>query len=271
MESSLRVYKSSGYRDFELRNPGFDQVWDSALYTELYPDYASIVDEIKGLIISSLEGAKPKILDSCCGSGFISKDLALAGLNMDFADKNPAFGASFIADLNAQLSTNKKIIKASWDQYSKEPLLPENHYNFVMCRGNSFIYASGDINSDFHPDFAGARQRYVASLRGMYGVMQSGGFLYLDKYKDEEEPFECTVGYDLSSGKDIVWYCHRKPDLQYREASIGLADDPGVYMHYCDDLDEALLQSCAQKVGFQFRKITLKHEKNFAVYLLQKP
>jgi len=265
MINNLKEYKSKGYKGFEIKNGDFSSVWNAALYAELYPDYEALRIEIAKLIHDCTRLKHPKVLDSCCGSGFLSKDLYLDGFDIDFADKNPSFGSSFVSEL-----TGAKIIKASWHEYPDTADFKKEYYDFVMCRGNSFIYSSGGINQEFKANSELATQRYIDSLSGLYSVMKPGATLYLDKYKDSEIPFKCKVGFDLETNKEIVWYCNRKIDEGYREASIGYADESISYFHCCDDLDSDLLFKVAHTVGFKIREINLKYEKNFSVYLLQK-
>ena len=267
---SIHKYKSRGYKTFDLRDSGFDEVWNAALYNELYPAYPSFYQEIEDLLKQHNISKDSKILDSCVGSGFLTKDFLLNGYDVDVADKHPSFGEAFISEVNKQLNLNKCVWKAEWADYKDLPQMTPNTYDWIFNRGNSFIYASGAINQDFCADSKLAKKRFIKSLEGLYYVLKPGGVLLLDKYKDDEVPFECHVGFDSNSQKDIVWYCHRKPELFLREASIGLESDDDVYMHYCDDLSESLLFECAALVGFQIEKITLKFEKNFAVYLLKK-
>ena len=267
---SIYKYKSQGYKTFDLRDSGFDEVWNAALYNELYPNYRSFYKEITDLLKQNNISKQSRILDSCVGSGFLTKDLLLDGYDIDLVDKNPSFGEAFISEVNKKLQLKKYILQAQWSDYQDHPSMKPNTYDWIFNRGNSFIYASGGINQEFSADSQLAKRRFIQSLEGLYYVLKPGGVLLLDKYKDEELPFECHVGFDTNSQKDIVWYCHRKPDLSYREASIGLESDDDVYMHYCDDLSESLLFECASLVGFKIEKIHLNFEKNFAVYLLTK-
>ncbi len=140
----------------------------------------------------------------------------------------------------------------------------------MICRGNSFIYASGGINTEFTPNREVAERRYIEALQGINYVMKPGAFLYLDKYKDAEKPFKCSVGFDTVSKKDIIWYCNRKAEAGFREASIGLEDDKNAYVHRCDDLDNQLLVQSAVTAGFKVKEIDLVYEKNFSVFLLEK-
>ncbi len=266
----IREYRSPGYQNFDLGGTGFDKVWNAALYNELYPDYDSFYAEILNFLRSKNIDRTSRILDSCCGSGFLTKDLYLDGFNIDFADKHPEFAQGFLSEINQKLNTDVRVIESVWSEYPENQMLAENTYDFIFNRGNSFIYASGDINKAFKADSVAARMRFKAALEGLYYVLKPGGVLLLDKYKDDEVPFKCHVGFDTNTKKDIIWYCNRKPAQHFREASIGLQDDPNVYMHYCDDLYDELLFELATMVGFTIEKIDLKYEKNFAVYILTK-
>ena len=94
---NINEYRSAGYQNFNLDGTGFDKVWNAALYTELYPDYQAFYNEILGMLRSYNVDRTSRILDSCCGSGFLTKDLYLDGFNIDFADKHPEFAKGFVS------------------------------------------------------------------------------------------------------------------------------------------------------------------------------
>ena len=214
----IREYRSPGYQNFDLGGTGFDKVWNAALYNELYPDYDSFYAEILNFLRSKNIDRTSRILDSCCGSGFLTKDLYLDGFNIDFADKHPEFAQGFLSEINQKLNTDVRVIESVWSEYPENQMLAENTYDFIFNRGNSFIYASGDINKAFKADSVAARMRFKAALEGLYYVLFSTIILLnfttesmLETqllWRDNSKSF-CSLGNDDShlGGRPLYFFC----------------------------------------------------------------
>ena len=79
-----------------------------------------------------------------------------------------------------------KVLKASWKEIHK--YYAKNSYDLLLCRGNSFIYADGGWNKKIEVVPKRALESYSITLKEFYNILKPGGFLYIDKFYDNEKP-----------------------------------------------------------------------------------
>ena len=172
------------------------------------------------------------------------------------------------------LGVSPSIKKLSWKQ------IPEHYknrtYDFLFCRGNSFIYADGGWNCEQEVDRESSLKSHEETLKIFYDLLVKGGHLYIDKFPDNEEPHKDVVARLRIEDQleDLVYYNKRSPAKRYREAGMlrrkSNGDESGLpNMTY--DLSEKELEDLLKKVGFRtIKKLNLQSEKNFNIWLAQK-
>jgi SAM-dependent methyltransferase len=215
-----------------------------------------------------------KILDTCVGPGFFTKELIESGYNistMDISDENVK---PFLEDMKS-LGLKHEVKKCSWLDIDKN--FKEGEFDFVYNRGNSFIFANGGLLENKNINKKETLSKMKETLVKYYKVLKPGGYLYLDKYKDSEVPSEKIVAKlnieKEKKTKDVVFYVERNPDKGYRYASIILRDEQGdnsTVFNKVYDLTESELENLLREVGFKFKRLNLKSEKHFVVWLAQK-
>ncbi len=173
-----------------------------------------------------------------------------------------------------ELKVSSQIKKTSWKQipryYKKES------YDFLFCRGNSFIYADGGWNKKQTINKKSSIDSYKKTLKNFYDVLKKGGYLYIDKFPDNEKPHKDVVAQIKVGQKekeDLIFYTKKIPSKRYREAMMIRRTPEGKEtglpnMTY--DLREDELESMMREIGFKVKKINLKSETHFKVWLAKK-
>ncbi len=250
--------------------PEFADLWDACVHNLLY-DRQKYVGEILSLFGERGIDNSSRILDSCAGTGFISLYLRENEFNVDCMDLMEDQIRVFKKRAKA-LGVSDDVEKRSWaeipERYARE------NYDFVFCRGNSFIYAGGGWNRDQKVERdLGA---FAETLKNFYDVLKVGGFLYIDKYPDGERPHKDVVAKVRINEKeeDLIFYTNRVSEKGFREASMLLRDGEGRergVMNRTYDLKEEELERMVRSVGFRkIERLSLESEKNFVVWLAQK-
>ena len=204
------------------------------------------------------------------GEGFPALYLRKGGFTIDCFDLSDDQIELF--KLNAlKEGVDSTIIKSSWlDLKSKTG----KQYEFIMCRGNSFIYASGGWNSTEY-DSKSALKLYEQTLRVFHNLLAEGGILYLDKFKDgeidhNEKVCDVNIGSKIYS---LIFQTKLYKSKKERYASMILRDIEGnekVFPNLTYSLSEKELRETANKVGFSLRKTLFRTDRLFDIFALKK-
>lgn len=147
-----------------------------ATLAEVYDYYEAAVydrERLAGGILALLrrEGAET-VLDCACGTGLPALDLRARGVAVDCADGSP--------DMVSQLRQNalERGVDGScrvlrWDQL---PKVCPGAYSYVMCRGNSLVYASSWEDGG---QVAGLDE-IARNVRAIVAAVAPGGTLHVD-------------------------------------------------------------------------------------------
>ena len=252
--------------------PEFAELWDACLHNLLY-DKDSYVGDILDLFKKLKITPSSKILDTCAGSGFISLYLRQNGYDVNCMDLMVDEIRCFRKNAR-KLDIEDRINQLSWEQIPTL-YLPET-YDFLFCRGNSFIYADGGWNQEQTVNPETSLRDYERTLKIFYDTLKTGGYLYIDKFPDSEEPNNDIVA-KLSIGgskEDLVFYTKRFPEKGFREARMIRRAQDGKEISVPNktyDLKENELENMLLRVGFkEVNRIELDSEKNFSVWLARK-
>jgi len=252
--------------------PNISQLWDDCSKELIYnlKQYAEDLEKIlqeKGINKSS------KIIDSSAGSGFPAIELARRGYKMECMDISQ--DAIDVFGVRArEANVNISCRKLSWLEMPQ--VYKKNSFDFLFCRGNSFIYASGGWGSNADLTRKHALQNYENTLRVFYNCMKEGAWMYLDKFKDNEGNCKELVG-KVKVGKEIYnWFLSRNilPNQHIREAKMifeqnGLITPIVEFKTYLLTFDELI--PMMQRVGFRnIEKLQLNSENHFDILLAQK-
>jgi len=261
--------KDLGNFDIE---PKYAYLWDRCVYELLYnPD--KYVEEICDLLRRHQVGEESEILDTCAGSGFPAIDMAVKGYEnitcVDMSDDQ----IELFAQKAAAKGLDIRSEKCAWLE------LPERfkgrEFKALICKG-SIWYAGGGWNKDSMPTRDESLAALKETLAVFYSLLEKGGVLYLDKFKDSEVDHKDTVGIFQVQGKqkELIFNTHRDKEQGIRRAKMLIKDvetgtEEGV-PNVTYDLKEEELEDALREVGFTVTKPELSEEKFFTPWLAQK-
>ena len=259
---TLKFYKEPEYAD----------LWDAFVYNFLY-DKKKYVSEILSLFKKIGINKNSKILDSSAGTGFISLDLRKLGYNVECMDLMEDEIRVFKRKAK-KLGVSSQIKKIAWKDIPK--IYKNKKFDFIFCRGNSFIYADGGWNKKQKVNIKSSLKSYENTLDIFYNQLNERGHLYVDKFPDNEKPVNepiCFIKVGNKPLEKFVAYIKWFPKERYREAyaireSEGqiIAKTPNITM----DLRGEEIEYLMKKVGFKPKKLNLKTENHFVVWLAKK-
>ncbi len=252
--------------------PNVSELWDDCLYNLVY-DPQKYVGDLEDLFKKLGVHKSSKILDSSAGSGFPALELKQKGYSvecMDFSEQ-----AIEVFERKArQRNVNLRCNRLSWLEIPS--FYPKDFFDFVFCRGNSFIYASGGWESKGILDSSSALRDYERTLHSFYGSMAPRAWIYVDKFKDNEKFSKKQVGLVKIANKTYEWYFYRNPIHQERVREAKMIFQNGEELLPIVDFKTYLLSfkelnGLMKKVGFRnIRKIRLPSEKDFDIMIAQK-
>ena len=255
------------------KEPEFPELWKLCEYNLLYnvDNYTSEIEDLfKELNITK----KSKILDTSVGPGFFTKEMILKGYSIQTADKSKRMIKSFADELQ-QLGIKHETTISTWLDLPKH--YKKESFNFLFNRGNTIMYANGGWNEEKPVNKKESLTALRKTLQVYYHLLKKGGYLYVDKYKDEEIPAKKTVATlkikKTKEKKDIVFYVERRPKNDVRYAQMLLRDSSGKeegIPNMAYDLTEDEMETMLKEVGFKIKRLNLKSEKHFVVWLAQK-
>jgi len=245
--------------------PTFAELWDACLYNLLYneKEYTKeILDVFNSLGINTTS----KIIDTSAGTGFIALHLREKGFDIDCMDLMQDEIDVFQRKAK-QMNVDDSISPLAWlDMFNT---FEKESYDFVFCRGNSFVFAPGGWNETQEVSQERCLQEYKKTLQNFYDAMKPGAYLYLDKFKDGEIPHRDIVAkVDIEGGKpkDLVFYTEIKSEIKERSAAMLLVDEKGNEQGLPNQmylLENHEVESILTEVGFTFKRIDLKSDKIF--------
>jgi len=207
------------------------------------------------------------------GGGFPSLELIKDGYRVTctdgFEDEVILFNSKA-----KQLGLDKSCKKILWNELVKK--FSPDAFDFLFCRGNSFIYAGGGWNSMVEINTSRAIVDYKKTLKIFYNLIKPGGWIYLDKFKDSETTHRekvCEIKVGENNPEELIFWTERYPEQKIRQASmirkIGNVEKKVPNITY--DLSSTELESIFSEVGFKnVRRLDLPSESHFDIWLAQK-
>ncbi len=254
------------------KEPEFADLWDACLYKLLYnckEHTLEIINLFKKIKISK----KSSILDSSAGTGFIALHLREKAYKIECMD--PMDDEVRVFKRKARkLGVSQQIKKISWKDIPSS--YKNKKFDFIFCRGNSFIYADGGWNRSNKVSKISSLKAYEETLKIFYNQLNNNGYLYLDKYPDNEKPHRDIVGkiqVKNNKAEELIFYTKKIPKKRYREAAMLRRDYQGKESglpNMTFDLKEKEVEKMLKKTGFKFKKLKLRSERHFVVWLAQK-
>ena len=194
------------------------------------------------------------------------------GLDLDCFDLSADQVAAFKENAK-KYGVDSSITQASWLEIPAK--VAPKKYDFIMCRGNSFIYAPGGWNSREYNQTSPLNS-FRNTLKAFHTILKCGGILYLDKFKDSEQEHHTNVCKIAIKEKtyDLIFHTQINPATKERYASMLLGNSDGEkesMPNVTYALSEIELSDLAKETGFcSLEKICLESDKMFDIYLLRK-
>ena len=253
--------------------PSFAELWDKCVRNLLY-DVSDYTRDIEELFTSKNINKTSKILDISAGGGFPALDLSLKGYVIDCID-----GSNDEVELfNKKSKENKLEVrceKVLWKDIAS--LHRNNSYDFLFCRGNSFIYAAGGWNIEQDIDVTESKKVFEQTLVNFLALLKDGGYMYIDKFMDTEVSHYETVGeikVGDESAEKLVFWTERFPEQNIRKASLiieKINGDKIAVPNTTYDLKGLEFEEMLKGAGFSsVSQIKLPSEKHFQIWLCKK-
>ncbi len=252
--------------------PTFAELWDACVYNLLYQaqDYKKDIVELFSKIGID---KKSKIIDVSAGGGFPALELIKDGYDIvcsdGFDDEVELFNRKA-----KQEKVSSRCIKVLWKELPEH--FSSNSFDFLFCRGNSFIYADGGWNTPIKVDTIEVMNNYQNTLNIFYDLLQPGGWIYVDKFKDNETTHQEKVGevkVNNENSEDLIFWTQRFPEKKMRQASMIRKenDHEKKIPNISYDLSSVELEGLLGKAGLRnIQKIDLPSEKTFDIWIAQK-
>jgi hypothetical protein len=169
--------------------PSFAELWDKCVNNLLY-NISDYIRDIEELFSSKGINKFSKIIDISAGGGFPALDLSLQGYTIDCIDSSDDQVKLFNKKAE-EYKLNIRCKRAFWRDIPS--FNKNNEYDFLFCRGNSFIYAGGGWNVEQNINEIEVKKAFEQTLQFFYSLLKSGGYMYIDKFKDTEVSHYKTV------------------------------------------------------------------------------
>jgi SAM-dependent methyltransferase len=252
--------------------PSFAELWDVCVYNLLYK-----ADEYKKDVEALFEKLgitkQSQIIDVSAGGGFGALELAQDGYQMVCVD-----GFADEVELFNQKAESKGIetrcTEALWKDLPQ--MYANDSFDFLFCRGNSFIYAGGGWNTMVEIKEQESLKNYKDTLKIFYDLLKPGGWIYVDKFMDSETSHRekvCEIKVNDGNAEDLIFWTERFSDKKIRQASMirqnGDVEQKTPNITY--DLLSTELISFLTEVGFKnIEEVALPSEQHFSVWIAQK-
>jgi hypothetical protein len=252
--------------------PTFAELWDVCVYNLLYQvgDYIRDVESLFQKLGISKES---KIIDTSAGGGFPGIELAKDGYNIVCTDGFDDEVELFNQKAEGQ-GVDARCAKTFWKDLPA--LFQGNTFDFLFCRGNSFIYAGGGWNAMAEVNREESEKNYIETLKVFYDLLKPGGWMYIDKFKDEETTHQekvCEIKVNNGRVEDLIFWTERFPEQKIRQASMirKQGDTERKTPNITYDLSSQELESFLAGIGFKsIQKTSIPSEKVFDVWIAQK-
>lgn len=246
------------------------EVWDFCL-EKIYdrPKYVSgFIDLLDKLGIKK----ESILLDSGCGSGFLTLDLIKRGYHIIGTDKSDEMIRQI--KINARrLGVNIEAYNVMWSNLSErfDPI-----FDMLYCRGNSLVYAASWERNWIAP--SRSYEEIRNAIKNFYLILKDGGYLYVDVTSQDEKPHEEDIGsvktkYGLV---DIFWKIEHDRENLVRTWTITLkflkTRKIKTYPSYSYFLPHKDLINILKDAGFKKvqEDVKVKGEDNYNVYISRK-
>ncbi len=254
------------------KEPTFAELWDKCVYGLLY-NIDEYLQDIEELFTKLGVTKKSYIIDASAGGGFPSLDLIKAGYNIvctdGFQDEVDLFNKK-----SKSFELEARCINVRWENLQSN--FQNNTFDFLFCRGNSFIYAGGGWNETIEIEQDKSLSNYKQTLSTFYDLIKPNGWIYIDKFKDSETSHREKVG-EIKVGnnpnEDLIFWTQRFPEKRIRQASMIRKNESGErgVPNITYDLSAPELEKMFVEVGFKnVQKINLNSEKHFDIWIAQK-
>lgn len=144
-----------------------EEVYD--YYQAAVYDRALLVGSIERHIVAS--GSK-RVLDCACGTGLPSIDLRERGYEIDCSDADQLMLDQFRRNASER-GVSDSVWRLRWNELSSL----HTEYDFVMCRGNSLVYASSWEHDEAPAASVNELERHIIDISV---VVRPGGYLMVD-------------------------------------------------------------------------------------------
>ena len=170
-------------------------------------------------------------------------------------------------------NVSNKIKKIAWDEIPKN--YKKENFDFIFCRGNSFIYADGGWNQTQEVNKEKSLGSYKKTLKIFYDSLKPGGYIYIDKFMDNETPHKDLVAKIEIDGikNDLLFFTEKMPEKGIRKAMMLRRDNKGNESgtpNITYNLNNNELEKMMIEIGFKFKKLKIKAETHFTIWLAQK-
>lgn len=253
--------------------PTYAELWEMCVENFLYntKDYA---DDLIKLFENKGLGQKSSIADVSAGSGFPAHELSRRGFDIrctdGFKDEVELFNKRA-----GQSKLSVRCEEVEWKDLLN--IYQKNSFDFLLCRGNSFIYAGGGWNSMITINAEEALRSYTEIATIFFDLLKPGGFLYIDKFKDSETSHKekvASIKVKDESPEDLIFWTERFPKDRIRKASMlrkKLTGEESGIPNIAYDLTFPEIENILTSIGFsKVESIKLPSETHFDILLAQK-
>lgn len=254
------------------KEPTFAELWDKCVYGLLYNigEYTQVIEEL----FTKLGVTKQSdIIDVSAGGGFPSLDLIKDGYNITctdgFQDEVDLFNKK-----SKSFELDTRCVNVRWENLHNT--FQKNTFDFLFCRGNSFIYAGGGWNEMIEIEQDKSLSNYKQTLSTFYDLIKPNGWIYIDKFKDSETSHKekvCEIKVGNNPNEDLIFWTQRFLEKRMRQASMIRKNESGErgVPNITYDLSALELEKMFVEVGFKnVQKIELGSEKHFDIWIAQK-
>lgn len=263
--------KNKKIKDFGTfeKEPTFAFLWNKCVYELLY-NPSKYTEQFCNLLSNYGVNKESTILDVCAGSGFPTMDMYRLGYKnitcVDGYDEQ----IDFFNKRAEQQGLGIRSSKCSFNEVSEK--FKDQKFKALVCRGGIW-YSAGGYHENILPERESSLRGIKETLVKFYDLLETGGVLYVDKFRDSEVDHEDVVG-TFSVGtdsKEMVFNTHRDRELSIRYAQMKIRDiktkKDSWIPNVTYDLKESELGQLLEGVGFTVVRSDLSEEKFFAVWI----
>jgi SAM-dependent methyltransferase len=152
-----------------------------------------------------------RILEIGCGAGSTLLGLAEAGFRCWGLDND----IHMLRKLVERGGKSVPLICADW--VNLKNIFSPNHFDALICWGNSLIYTQNWGEENIEPTLASSE--IDETLQGAYDCLTSGGKIIIESIGEAEENIDILYRDDFSKGdlrEEIVWHVEHDKDRKIR-------------------------------------------------------